>query len=206
MFKIFSVDDERIGVTEKLNYVRRHTNGCFVLCEKKDAQGIAFNGNVYSLGGPDSFEDKLIVRIEETDTAVEIENNYTTTGIAFVTMAEAGTIDAVTASEHSDLFSPWAYPIAYTEGQIRRFTDGKLYRCISNHTSQEDWSPDVVVSLWVAISDPAEEWPAWSQPVGAHDAYDQGAKVTHSDKKWTSDVNGNVWEPGVYGWTEYVEV
>ena len=23
--------------------------------------------------------------------------------------------------------------------------------------------------------------------------------------KWTSDSDGNVWEPGVYGWTEYVE-
>uniref|UniRef100_A0AAU8B5N3 Uncharacterized protein n=1 Tax=Dulem virus 33 TaxID=3145751 RepID=A0AAU8B5N3_9CAUD len=24
-------------------------------------------------------------------------------------------------------------------------------------------------------------------------------------KRWTSDVDGNTWEPGVYGWTEYVE-
>ena len=58
------------------------------------------------------------------------------------------------------------------------------------------------MSLWVSISDPAEEWPEWSQPLGAHDAYEQGAKVSHNGKHWSSDVAANVWEPGVYGWTE----
>lgn len=29
--------------------------------------------------------------------------------------------------------------------------------------------------------------------------------ISHNGKKWTSDSDGNVWEPGVYGWTEYVE-
>ena len=44
-----------------------------------------------------------------------------------------------------------------------------------------------------------------TRPLGAHDAYSKGAKVSHNGKKWTSDSDGNVWEPGVYGWTEYVE-
>lgn len=205
MFRLYTVDDERIGVSEKLNYVRLHTNGCFILCEKDEAQGVAFNGNVYSLGGPHSFEDKPIIRVEETDTAVEIENNAVTTGIAFVTMAEAGTIDDVTVSEHAELFASWAYPIAYKKDQIRLYTDGKLYRCLSDHTSQADWTPDTAVSLWVAISDPAIEFPDWSQPVGAHDAYSLGEKVTHNKQKWVSDVANNVWEPGVYGWSEYIE-
>ena len=30
-------------------------------------------------------------------------------------------------------------------------------------------------------------------------------KVSHNGKYWTSDVDSNVWEPGVYGWTEYTE-
>lgn len=205
MFRLYTVDDEIIGVTENLNYVRLHTNGCFILCEEEEAQGIAFNGVVYSLGGINSFEDKPIVRIQQTDTAVEIENAVATTGITFVTMAEAGTIDNATASEHAYLFSPWAYPVAYKKDQIRLYTDGKLYRCISNHTSQADWTPNAAVSLWVAISDPAIEFPDWSQPVGAHDAYQLGDKVTHADKRWVSNVANNVWEPGVYGWTEYVE-
>lgn len=27
-------------------------------------------------------------------------------------------------------------------------------------------------------------------------------KCTHNNKKWISDVKDNVWEPGVYGWSE----
>lgn len=127
------------------------------------------------------------------------------TSIAFVTMAESGQIDDVTATENASQFSPWSYPIAYVVGNIRRYSDGQLYRCIQDHTSQADWTPDTAVSLWVKVGDPAEEWPEWSQPVGAHDAYDTGAKVTHNGKHWTSDVNANVWEPGVYGWTEVTE-
>lgn len=45
-------------------------------------------------------------------------------------------------------------------------------------------------------------YPAWVQPSGAHDAYQTGSCVSHNEKKWTSDVDGNVWEPGVYGWSE----
>ena len=25
--------------------------------------------------------------------------------------------------------------------------------------------------------------------------------TTHKDGVWTSDIDGSVWEPGVYGWT-----
>ena len=77
-----------------------------------------------------------------------------------------------------------------------------LYKCLQSHTAQADWTPDAAVSLWVRIDDPAEEWPEWRQPQGAHDAYALGAKVSHNGKHWTSDVAANVWEPGVYGWTE----
>lgn len=38
-------------------------------------------------------------------------------------------------------------------------------------------------------------------------AYSYGDIVKHNDKLWISTVKGkktNVWEPGVYGWDEYV--
>ena len=121
--------------------------------------------------------------------------------IAFVVMAEKGDLDDATAGEHMALFPEWAYPTAYKTGQYRTFK-GKLYRCLQNHTSQASWEPSYTTSLWVKASDPSEEWPAWSQPLGAHDSYAKGAKVTHNGKKWTSDVDGNVWGPGVSQWTE----
>lgn len=83
--------------------------------------------------------------------------------------------------------------------------NGALYKCVQDHTSQAEWTPDTASSLWAGTSDPAEEWPAWSQPVGAHDAYSSGAKVSHNGKHWISSVDNNVWEPGVYGWTEQEE-
>lgn len=123
--------------------------------------------------------------------------------IAFVVLAETGQIDAVTAAEQSTLFAEWVPGVKYTVGNLRQY-GGVLYRCVQDHTSQEGWEPDKATSLWAVTSDPAEEWPAWSQPVGAQDAYSAGAKVSHNGKHWTSDLDGNVWEPGVFGWTEIV--
>lgn len=140
--------------------------------------------------------DERLAKLE-----AELVSAQSAAAITFVTLCETGTIDTVTASEHTELFSPWAYPVDYKTGNIRAH-GGKLYRCLQNHTSQETWTPDAAPSLWVGISDPAEEWPAWSQPVGSTDAYAKGAQVSHNGKHWTSDVDANVWEPGVYGWTE----
>lgn len=141
-------------------------------------------------------------RIEELEEQVSAQS--TVASITFVALAESGGLDEVTASEHAELFAEWAYPIAYTVGQLRRH-NGTLYKCVQAHTSQADWTPDTAASLWSVAVDPAEEWPAWSQPVGAHDAYAKGDKVSHNGKHWTSNVDNNVWEPGVYGWTEYTE-
>ena len=80
--------------------------------------------------------------------------------------------------------------------------NGQYYRCIQSHKSQSDWTPDTAVSLWVSTSSPTEEWPEWKQPTGAHDAYAKGDKVSHNDKHWISDIDANVYEPSVYGWSE----
>ena len=190
-----------IGMTETPNYIKQQENGCFALCPEPLASGIVFEGAVYHLMGREALDGVETVMLEETDAGAEITKATETGGIMFVTMAEAGNIDDVTAAEHADLFSPWAYPVNYIKDQITRH-NGALYRCLSDHTSQADWTPDTAPSLWVGISDPAEEWPKWGQPVGAHDSYNTGDKVSHDGKHWISNTDGNVWEPGVYGWTE----
>lgn len=131
-----------------------------------------------------------------------------TSAIAFVVMAESGSVDEVTASEHMDVFAAWQPDVAYAVGSLRTYGQGdaiKLYKCVQAHTSQADWTPDVSASLWAVAGDPAEEWPAWSQPIGAHDAYVTGDKVSHNGKHYISTTDGNVWEPGVYGWDEVNE-
>lgn len=125
-----------------------------------------------------------------------------TNNIAFVTLAENGNIDDVTSGEHAEVFSLWALGVNYKQGNIRRYGDN-LYKCLQAHTSQEGWEPDVTPSLWKVIGDPTEEFPEWSQPVGAGDGYPKDSKVSHNSKHWVSTYDGeNVWEPGVFGWEE----
>ena len=149
--------------------------------------------------------ESVLVETDHTpQLAAEVEDMAQATvaaSIVFTVMAEAGQIDDTTAAENASQFAEWAYPVAYKAGAIRLHA-GRLYRCVQAHTSQENWTPDAAASLWAEIADPSEEWPKWAQPIGAHDAYSAGAKVSHSEKKWTSDLDNNVWEPGVYGWTE----
>ena len=105
-----------------------------------------------------------------------------------------------TAFEVPYMFPAWKIKDYQTGDRVQY--NGLLYKCLQSHTAQADWTPDIAVSLWVRVDDPSIEWPDWVQPVGAQDAYPQGAKVSHNDKHWISDVDNNVWEPGVYGWTE----
>ena len=80
----------------------------------------------------------------------------------------------------------------------------KLYRCLQAHTSQEAWKPESTPSLWKEIGNPNTEYPEWSQPIGALDAYALGDKVSYNGKRWTSTCDNNVWAPGVYGWEETI--
>lgn len=98
-----------------------------------------------------------------------------------------------------ELYPAWLADTAYQIGD--RVRDGDtLYKCVQAHTSQSDWRPGDTPALWTRVS--IDEWPEWVQPTGAQDAYNEGDKVSHNDKHWISDVDSNVWEPGVYGWTE----
>lgn len=102
-----------------------------------------------------------------------------------------------------ELFRPWRPDTEYQINQRIRH-GGKLYRVVQDHTSQSDWTPDVSPALYTELANPAEEWPEWKQPLGAQDAYNKGDRVSHNEKRWISDGDGNVWEPGTYGWTETV--
>lgn len=113
--------------------------------------------------------------------------------------------DAVLLAQPMVMYDEWsAESVEYVSGDIRQY-NGLLYRCVQAHTSQATWTPEAAASLWTRIADPTQEWPEWIQPTGAHNAYALGAKVSHAGKHWVSNVANNVWEPGVYGWTENVE-
>lgn len=133
----------------------------------------------------------------------------------------------------ADGIYPYVYNMGIYEGMLVRDDDGFVYRSITGTQERPTellYHPKDVPALLVKVEEevpeipdvpeegeeegsgtgggaevPSDEYPEWKQPAGAHDAYAQGAKVSHKGKKWTSDVGGNVWEPGVYGWTEVIE-
>ena len=80
--------------------------------------------------------------------------------------------------------------------------DARLYQVLQDHTSQPQWTPDSATSLYKRVGVSADGTPKWVQPVGATDAYNKGDVVEHNGAKWVSDIDANVWEPGVYGWTK----
>ena len=112
----------------------------------------------------------------------------------------------------ADGIYPYVYNMGIYKGMLVRDDDGVLYRSIigtQERPTELLYHPKDVPTLLEKVEEggeeaPSEEYPEWVQPTGAHDAYAQGAKVSHNGKKWTSDIAANVWEPGVYGWTEVI--
>ncbi len=105
-------------------------------------------------------------------------------------MAENATDEE--ALDNIEGFPKWKVGEPYEKDFRLRYND-VLYKVLQAHTSQEDWTPDVAVSLYVRVS--IEEWPEWVLPTGAHDAYNTGDKVSHNEKHWISLIDANVWEP-----------
>ena len=95
-------------------------------------------------------------------------------------------------------FDPWDAAGAYEVGNRVRYAD-VLYKCLTGHTAQESWTPDVSPSLWakVLIPDPSVI-PEWEQPSSTN-PYAKGDRVTHNGKTWESLADNNVWEPGAIG-------
>lgn len=108
------------------------------------------------------------------------------------------------AIEIPTLFPKWKIDEPYTVG-LRTYYEKVLYKCLQEHTSQVGWEPNNAPSLWakVLIEDPTQI-PEWEQPDSTN-PYSKGDKVTHNGKTWESEIDGNVWEPGVHGWIEVTE-
>ena len=118
---------------------------------------------------------------------------------ALVTLREVATDEQALAAPA--LYPPWRSGVYYAAG-IRVLYNGMLYKVLTAHTSQDDWTPDAAPSLFAKVLIPDETIiPEWQQPDSTN-PYMKDDKVTHNGKTWASDVDNNVWEPGVYGWTE----
>lgn len=116
--------------------------------------------------------------------------------------------------EVADMYPTWEQLVekkgSYKAGTVFRWgvnDDGEtqLWSFISDYTPVDTYTPEQDIAHYKKIGITESGVPIWSQPLGATDAYSKGDKVSHRDVLWTSDVDGNVWEPGVYGWSQAAE-
>lgn len=83
-----------------------------------------------------------------------------------------------------------------------------IYRVLQAHTSQTDWLPEQTPALYTKAintsTDPIPEIPTWTQPTGAHDAYNIGDQVEFEGKTYESLLAANTYSPTDYpqGWKE----
>lgn len=109
------------------------------------------------------------------------------------------------AQQHVDWYKQWQYGEAVNIGD-RRWSlvdNEKILYEVYAEAGDNLYPPEQVPAIYKRVY--LEEYPAWVQPTGSHDAYAKNDKVTHNSKKWTSDYDANTWEPGVFGWSEVTE-
>lgn len=146
---------------------------------------------------------------EEAKTQAETERKRSeqlqTAAVMYVRNS-AATLTDEQALEVSLLFEDWSGDgVQYKKDQILQYNNG-LYRVVQDHTSQSSWAPDSAPSLFSSISiSEGDGVEVWTQPTGAHNAYNIGDRVHYpgaSDPIYVSTIDGNTWSPDAYpaGW------
>ena len=111
--------------------------------------------------------------------------------------------DDVVALEIQEFYDEWQVEVSYVVGQYVRYKD-VLYKVLNAHTSQAGWTPSESPSLFTKVLiDPSGAILDWEQPDSTN-PYMKGDKVMFDGKTYESEVDNNVWQPGVYGWKEVV--
>ena len=121
----------------------------------------------------------------------------------------AQSLEEEKAMEVAYMYDPWELGKSYAVGEFLTYGvngvgDPQLYKVVQAHTSQADWRPDVTPALYVAIGLDEQGYPVWSQPTGAHDAYNKGDIVNYNGTLYESLIDGNTYSPEAYpaGWKE----
>ena len=124
----------------------------------------------------------------------------------------AASLDDEKAMEVATIYDPWQIGKPYVVGEYVTYGtnsvgDPPLSQVVQAHTSQADWTPDATAALYDPIGLDAYGYPVWSQPTGAHDAYNTGDIVDYNGTLYQSTIDGNTWSPDSYpaGWEAYEE-
>ena len=119
-------------------------------------------------------------------------------------MVASEVTDDAKALAIQEFYDDWEVGVKYEVGTYIRYEE-VLYKVITAHTSQSDWTPTSASSLFakVLIDPTGETINEWVQPDSTN-PYMAGDKVTFNGKTYESVINNNVWSPSAYpaGWKE----
>ena len=119
-------------------------------------------------------------------------------------MVASEVTDDAKALTIQEFYDDWEVGVKYEVGTYIRYEE-VLYKVITAHTSQSDWTPISASSLFAKVlTDPTGETiNEWVQPDSTN-PYMAGDKVTFNGKTYESVINNNVWSPSAYpaGWKE----
>ena len=119
-------------------------------------------------------------------------------------MVASEVTDDAKALAIQEFYDDWEVGIKYEVGTYIRYEE-VLYKVITAHTSQSDWTPTSASSLFakVLIDPTGETINEWVQPDSTN-PYMAGDKVIFNGKTYESVIDNNVWSPSAYpaGWKE----
>ena len=150
-----------------------------------------------------AIEDAIEAAVQE-QIAAEAKRPLTMEEVIKLTIAK--TINSIAVEDETALRMVEYYPApeaaSYAAGD-RVQHNGKLYKCLQAHTAQADWNPIDAPSLWAEVlaGQDGTEIGEWVQPDSTN-PYMRGDRVSYNGKIYESEVDNNVWAPGVYGWVE----
>ena len=143
----------------------------------------------------EAIDERLVLKMEEVDAKEESLNKIGKIVANQVT-------DDVVALSIQEFYDIWTVGVLYPVGRYITHND-ILYKVLTEHTSQTDWTPDVSPSLFakVLIDPTGETIPEWVQPDSTN-AYMTGDKVTYEGVVYESTIDNNIWSPADYpaGW------
>lgn len=124
----------------------------------------------------------------------------------------AASLEDGKAMEVAYVYDPWEIGKHYSIGVfvtygVNGVGDPQLYKVVQDHTAQAEWRPDITATLYDAIGLDEKGYPIWSQPTGAHDAYNTGDIVSYHGTLYQSVIDGNIYSPEIYptGWKSCIE-
>lgn len=104
------------------------------------------------------------------------------------------------ALQVQNVFPIWEAGVQYLVGERVIYND-VLFKVITQHKSQADWTPATAPSLFAKVIVGSDQPLAWEQPDSTN-PYMAGDKVIFDNKIYVSLIDNNIWSPTDYpaGW------